>query len=105
MIGCRTWVESWLEEQSEKIVMNAEGDIQCDKDVILEESEERGDVILEERRVDEGVSSGVTAVDWLAKEREIKVLNMEKSRRYNKNAVLGREAEEARQQDIEEGEH
>lgn len=68
------------------MAIKAGEDIQCNKDVVLEESRE-----------DKVVGSGVTAMDWLVKEREIEVPNMEKSRQYYKNIVLGRdEAEKAR---------
>jgi len=50
--------------RGEKTVMDEGGNIQCNEDVILEESEEEA-------------KSG--AADWLVEEKEIEVLNMEKS--------------------------
>jgi len=72
---------------SEKTVINKGGDILCEEDVVLEESKE------------EAKSRGVAS--RLVEEREIEVLNVEKSMRRNEDVVLGRVTGESRQQGVE----
>jgi len=63
------------------------GDVQCEEDVVLEESEE------------EAKSKGVAR--RLIEEREIEVLDVEKSMRCNEDIILGRVMGESRQQGVE----
>jgi len=44
-------------------------------------------------------------VDWPVEKREIEVLNVEKSRQYDENAILGIKAEKVKQQGVKEREH
>jgi len=73
--------------KGEKTAINEGGDILCEEGVVLEESEE------------EAKSKGVTS--QLIEEREIEVLNVEKSIRHNEDIVLGRVMGEFRQQGVE----
>ena len=74
--------------KGEKTAINEGGDILCEEDVVLEESEE------------EVKSKGMAS--QLIKEREIEVLNVEKSMRRNEDVVLGRKREGDKLRDTEE---
>ena len=73
--------------KDEKTAINEGGDVLYEEDVVLEESEE------------EAKSKGMAS--QLIEEREIEVLNMEKSMRRNEDIVLGRVMGESRQQGVE----
>jgi len=73
--------------KGEKTAINEGGDVLYEEDVVLEESEE------------EAKSKGMAS--QLIEEREIEVLNMEKSMRRNEDIVLGRVMGESRQQGVE----
>jgi len=72
--------------KGEKTAINEGGDILCEEDVVLEKSEE------------ETKSKGVAS--RLIKEREIEVLNVEKSMQRNEDIVLGRVMGESGQQGV-----
>ena len=76
--------------KGEKTAINEGGDVLCKEDVVLEESKE------------EAKNKGMAS--WLIEEREIEVLNMEKSMRCNENVILGRVMGESRQQGVEKEE-
>jgi len=73
--------------KGEKMAINEGGDILCEEDVVLE------------KRKEEAKSKGVAS--WLIKEREIQVLNIEKSIQRNEDVVLERVMGESRQQGVE----
>ena len=73
--------------KGEKMAINERGDILCEEDVVLE------------KRKEEAKSKGVAS--WLIKEREIQVLNIEKSIQRNEDVVLERVMGESRQQGVE----
>jgi len=90
VIGYGIGMASWPEEGGEKTAMNDGGDVRCEEDVVLEESEE------------EAKSKGVAS--QLIEEREIEVLDVEKSMQRNEDVILGRVMGESRQQGVERGE-
>jgi len=92
MIGYRTWVASRLEEQSEKTTMNRGKDVQNNKDVILEESEEEREGV--EGKRDGVVGDGVWVADWQVKEKEIGILNAERHVQCNEDIVSERKGKE-----------
>jgi len=92
MIGYRTWVTSRLEEQSEKTTMNKGKDVQNNKDVIPEESEEKREGV--EGKRDGVVGDSVWVADWQVKEKEIGILNAKRHVRCNEDVVSERKRKE-----------
>jgi len=103
VIGYRIGMASWLEEGSKKMAMNEGGDVQCDEEVILEESEEET-----EHGVDRIVGSGVTATSRLVEEKEMGIPDPREDARRDKDIVLKRkrdrprDMEEVRQRGVKE---
>jgi len=63
VIGYRIGMASWLEERSEKTAIDEGGDIQCDKEVVLEKSEEETKSGAADWRVEEKMGSPDTRED------------------------------------------
>jgi len=94
VIGYRIGMASWLEKGSEKTTMDEGGDIQCDEEVILEESEEEA-----EHGVDRIVGSDVMVMSRLVEEKEIGIPDPRENARCDKDVVLKRKRDMLR--DIE----
>jgi len=63
VIGYRIGMASWLEERSEKTAIDEGGDIQCDKEVVLEKSKEETKSGAADWRVEEKMGSPDTRED------------------------------------------